>query len=102
MQISQRRGIRLCQSLDQTWMGRIRQRRGKGEMSAGTVGHGRIHGDFSSEKLGKTATELNLARDWHWEIDRETANSSLQSTAAKIEQRWLAASNGGGGVTATR
>ena len=59
-------------------------------------------GDFSSEKLGKIATELNLARDWHWEIDRETANSSLQSTAAKIEQRWLALSNGGGGVTATR
>ena len=58
--------------------------------------------DFSSEKLGKTATELNLARDWHWEIDRETGDSSLQSTVAKIEQRWLAVSNGGGGATAMR
>ena len=37
----------------------------------------------------------------HKEQEKTMANSTWQSTAAKIELRWLAVSNGDGGATAT-
>ena len=55
------------------------------EVLAGERGEGpRVH----HSTLGK-----------HREQEKTMVNSTRQSTTAKIKQRWLAASNGDGGVT---